>query len=65
MKRKIIFALFILFTILSSVCFDMEASNQKIYNGIDISQWQGNINFDKSVENYKYTENQQYISIWH
>ena len=47
MKRKIIFALFMLFIILSSVCFAMEASNQKIYNGIDISQWQGNINFEK------------------
>lgn len=47
MKRKIIFALFMLFIIFSSVCFAMEASNQKIYNGIDISQWQGNINFEK------------------
>lgn len=48
MKIKIIFALAILLIILSSVCIGMEpSSNEEIYNGIDVSQWQGNINFEK------------------
>lgn len=50
MKRKIFLCIIIISFFFAGVCLAFEPSSDEIYNGIDVSQWQGNIDFKKVKE---------------
>ena len=54
MKKTFIFSAFFIFIIFSSVSFAFEPSSNTIYNGIDVSQWQRNINFSDVADDNIY-----------
>lgn len=50
MKVKTFLFMIIFLFLFTCTCLALEPSSNKIYNGIDVSQWQGNINFKEVKE---------------
>ena len=47
MKKSLLIFIFTSIVLLNCTCLAIEPSNNKIYKGIDVSQWQREIDFKK------------------